>query len=330
MPPTAKKMTITEIAQLASVSTGTVSRALNGRSRISEETRAKIMRIVEQTGFVPDQGAQRLARGTAPLIGVASRGGALRRPYYSYLLDAIQESFVAKGYAVRVLEPGEDTATGGCVGFIVPGLHVDDSHPRILLEQGIPTVLIGQPREGCGCVEVAQHTGILEAMRHLVHLGHQNIVHLTGPPSGQEALLRAAAYRAGLERAGLPYDPEKVVDGNFSDLDAYRAIRRLLERGQSFTGVFAASDEMALGAIRALEDCGLRVPHDVSVIGYDDLPFAKQSVPSLSTVRQPIREIGHAAAMILLQYLDGIPLHTVQIETHLMVRDSTAPIKERQ
>jgi LacI family transcriptional regulator len=322
-----KKMNIAEIARLAGVSTGTVSRALNARGRISEDTREKIMRIVQQTGFVPDQGAQRLARGTTRLIGVASAEGALRRPYYSYLLDAIQETFIARGFAVRVLEPGEDAATDDCVGFIVPGLHVDDSRPRILLEKGIPTVVIGHPREGCGCVEVAQHTGILEAMKHLTSMGHKRIAHLTGSPSGQEAVARHAAYRAGLEAAGIEYDPALVTDGNMSDLDAYRAVRKLLEQGLQFTAVFAASDEMGLGAVRALEDCGLRVPHDVSVVGYDDLPFAKQSVPSLSTVRQPIREIGHAAAKLLIEHLDGKPLSTAQIETHLMVRSSSAQIR---
>jgi LacI family transcriptional regulator len=322
---TSKKITIAEIARLAEVSTGTVSRALNGRARISEDTRAKIMRIVKQTGFVPDQSAQRLARGTAQLIGVASAEGALRRPYYSYLLDSIQETFVAKGFAVRMLEPGEDAATDVCAGFIVPGLHVDDSRPHILLEKGIPTVVIGHPRDGCGCVEVTQHTGILEAMRHLTSLGHTRIAHLTGPPSGQEAIARLAAYRAGLEAGKLKFDPALVADGNFSDLDAYRVTRKMIEQGLQFTAVFAASDEMALGAMRALEDCGRRVPHDVSVVGYDDLPFARQSVPSLSTVRQPIRDIGHAAAQLLIEHLEGKPLNTVQIETHLMVRGSSAP-----
>jgi LacI family transcriptional regulator len=97
-----------------------------------------------------------------------------------------------------------------------------------------------------------------------------------------------------------------------------------------FTAVFAASDEMGLGTIRALEDCGLRVPHDASVVGYDDLPFARQSMPSLSTVRQPIRDIGHAAAKLLIEHLDGRPLSTVQIETHLMVRGSSAQVRGQQ
>ncbi len=323
-----KKMTIAEIARLAGVSTGTVSRALNGRSRVAEETRANVMRIVQQTGFVPDHGAQRLARGTTQMIGVASAEGALRRPYYSYLLDSIQETFVARGYVVRVIDPTEDPATDECLAFIVPGMHVDDSRPRILLEKNIPTVVVGQPFTDCGAVEVVQQTGILEAMKHLTHLGHRKIMHMGGPPSGEEPLVRLQAYRAGLEAANLPYDPELVTDGNFSDLDAYRATRRLLERGVEFTAVFASSDEMALGTIKALEDVGMRVPHDVSVVGYDDLPFSRQVTPSLSTVRQPIRDIGHAAAKILLEFLGGTPLHTVQIQTQLIVRGSSGVVRE--
>ena len=325
----AKKMTIAEVARLAGVSTGTVSRALNGRARIAEETREKIMRIVKQTGFVPDHGAQRLARGATQLIGVAYAEGALRRPYFSYLEDAIQETFVQRGYAVRILDPSDDPVTENCVGFIVPGLHVDDSRPRVLRDLKIPTVVIGEPVKGCACVEVQQATGVLEAIHHLVHLGHRRILHITASPSGQEAIARFAAYQEGLKRAKLEFDHNLVVDGNMNDLDAYRAVRKLLEREVPFSAVFAASDEMALGAIRALQDQGLSVPHDVSVVGFDDLPFAKESTPSLSTVRQPIREIGHLAANVLLEHLDGKPLRSVQVQTRLVVRGSSAQVSSR-
>jgi LacI family transcriptional regulator len=326
----ATKMTINEIARLAGVSTGTVSRVLNNREDVSANTRAAVLDIVKQTGFVPDNAARRLRRGSQQLVGIANVDGALRRPFFSCLQDAIQEAFFQNGYAVRVLDPsGDDPAAQQSVGFIVPGLHVEDSRPKWLRTRRLPFVTIGPPMPNVARVVVQDEHGVLEAMAHLIALGHRQIAHLTGPPFGQDAQRRLSAYRQGLEQAGIAFDERLVRDGNFSDMDSYRAIRGLLEAGQSFTAVVAASDEMALGAIQALADVGLRVPHDVSVIGFDDLPFSKFATPGLTTVRQPIREIGHAASQLLVEQVNGQSPRAIEIETYLVVRHSTAPRRNR-
>jgi LacI family transcriptional regulator len=322
----AKKITISEIAKLAGVSTGTVSRALNGTGRISEETKERIKKIIQKTGFTPDYSAQRLARGTTQLIGLAPASPTLRRPYYSYLLEAVQEAFFERGYMVRVLEPENNHDVASCAGFIVPGLYVDDARPQILRQMGIPTVLIGYPLEGCGAVEIMQQQGIHHAMQHLVGLGHRRIAHVAELFPARERLTRYDAYREALHQAGLEFDPEIVVNGAFGELDAYRGVAQMLRKKLSFSAVFAASDELAAGTIRALEDFGLRVPHDVSVIGFDDLPFARHFSPALTTIRQPIAEIGQHAATILLEHFEGAPLRTVQVQTQLMLRHSSAPV----
>jgi DNA-binding LacI/PurR family transcriptional regulator len=168
-------------------------------------------------------------------------------------------------------------------------------------------------------------------------LGHRRIAHLTGGPIdqtapmyletfGQTAQVRLEAYRMVLEDSGLKFDPELVLDGQFSELGAYRAITRSLEAGLDFTALACASDEMALGAMQALEDRGLRIPEDISVTGFDDLPL--EPVRSrLTTVHQPLRLLGHTAATIMLELLEGKPARGQLLPVRLVVRSSSGPVR---
>lgn len=327
------KITINEIAQLAGVSIGTVSRALNGRSGVSPETRASVLEIVKQTGFVPDVGARRLARGTQQLIGVAPfSDNTPRSPYYAFLLDAIQESLYQRGFVARVLDPNDTAATRECAGFIVPGIHFDDPRIPSLRRRGIPAVVVGHAEdEHVSWVDIDNVGGMQTAVEHLLKLGHRRIAHMTGSPIGQTTEYRLEAYQAALATAGLVFDQNLVLDGGFTDLGGYRAVHQFLHglNELPFTAIAAASDEMAAGAILALQDLGLRVPRDVSVTGFDDLPFARHLTPSLTTVRQPIREVGHHAAALLLDQLEGLTPRSVIVPTELVARASSGPAPER-
>ena len=338
------KLTISEIAQLAGVSIGTVSRALNGRYGVSLETQAAILKIVRDTGFVPNLGAVNLARGSRQLIGIAPFSDHTpRSPYYAYLLDAIQESLYQRGFVARVLEPDSEVNRRNCVGFIVPGVHLDEPRVNALRRAGIPVVIVGQVDGDFAWVEVDNSGGFEAVIKHLLKLGHTRIAHITGTLAAQTAVERYNAYRATLTTAGLEFDASLVLDGGFTDLEAYRAVREFLRKHNAdrprfgahspqgrtelpFTALAAASDEMAMGAIKALQDLGYRVPHDVSVTGFDDLPFAAYVNPPLTTVHQPIRSVGRVAAEMLIEQLEGKPVRQMILPVELVIRNSTTTL----
>ncbi len=339
------KLTITEVAQLAGVSIGTVSRALNDRVGVSLETKNAVLKIVQQTGFVPDVGARRLARGTRQLIGIAPFNyNTLRNPYFAYLLDAIQDSLFERGYVARVIDPSETELVAQCAGFIVPGVHLDNAELRGLRQNGLPVAVIGHVSgEFSGdvpWVNIDNHNGMRAVVEHLLQLGHKKIAHLSGSPIGQTTQYRLDAYRQSLETHGIAFEPSLVLDGGFTEMGAYRALRAEFKKigAQNFhkkiTAIAAASDEMAMGAIHALNDLGYKVPTDFSVTGFDDLPFARYFSPPLTTVRQPIREVGHAVAEMLLAKLEtgknnfvGPNNNQIILPTELIVRASTGPAK---
>jgi LacI family transcriptional regulator len=327
------KLTITEIAQLAGVSIGTVSRALNGRSGVSPQTRAAVMEIVKQTGFVPDVSARRLAKGTRQLVGVAPFSqNTPRSPYHAYLVDAIQERLYQRGFVARVLDPSDPQVIKECSGFIVPGMHLDDPRVTSLERRGVPVTVVGRVEGSVAWVDIDNAGGMSAVIMHLAKLGHERIAHITGSPIGQTTQARLEAYGATLLAANLEFDPQLVMDGAFTDLGAYRAVREMLERSFElpFTAITAASDEMALGAIQAITDLGLQVPRDVSVTGFDDLPSSQLSSPPLTTVRQPIREVGHIAAELLLDQFEGLTPNNVIVPTELIVRASSGPVVDHR
>jgi len=318
------KLTIHEIAYMAGVSIGTVSRVLNNRPGVHESTRTSVLEIVKRVEYVPDAGARKLARGERGLIGIAPfNTHAAHSPYFSILLDSMQEVMVAQGYAARVLEP-KKTDLSRVDGFIVPGIFIDDSRLTLLRERGVVTSVIGRAA-GEVWVSVDNTGGMTRMMQHLMKLGHRRIVHLTGTPTGQESFDRLEAYHNALNAAELPEIPELILEGKFTELGGYRAVRAALEQGLAFSAIASASDEMALGAILALQDAGLRVPYNVSVTGFDGLPYFDFLEPKLTTVRQPIRELGQAAAVRITALLEGQTLENLTLPTDLIIRSSSGP-----
>jgi LacI family transcriptional regulator len=321
------KPTIFEVARVAGVSTGTVSRALNNRAGVNVDTRAKVLEVVEQLGYVPDIGARQLARRSRTVIGITRfTNNSLRNPYYTLLVDLIQEALVDGGYVVRILENDDP---GHCAGVIVPGVHLSDSRPEELRRRKIPFVVISDADniEHDAWVEVDNRYGMRQVVQHLIGLGHRRIAHLTGGPIGQTAQVRLQTYLTALEESGLEHDPQLLLDGQFTELGAYRSVTQALEAGLTFTALACASDEMALGAMQALEDRGLRIPEDVSVTGFDDLPL--EPVRSrLTTVHQPLRLLGHTAATIMLELLEGKPARGQLLPVRLVVRSSSGPVRQ--
>jgi LacI family transcriptional regulator len=323
-----EKLNITEIARRAGVSIATVSRALNGRSRIDPQTRAAILEIVRQTGYIPDAGARRLARGTRQLVGVTPLSVfSLRNPYYAYLLDAVQEGLFNQGFVARVINPDNQSLAETCAGFIVPGIGLDDGQVQSLMSRGFRVAVVGRVDQNVPWVDVDNHQGIGLAVDHLVRLGHTRIAHLTGSPIGLAAQQRLEGYRAALEAHQLPYDPALVYDGGYTEMRSFLTVDAAINKhgGLPFTAIAAFTDEMAMGAIQAIVHNGYQVPRDVSVTGFDDLEYAQFTDPPLTTVRQPIREVGLTIAELFLGTLEGAAATQIVLPTRLVVRASTGP-----
>jgi LacI family transcriptional regulator len=325
------KLTIHDIAKHAGVSTGTVSRALNGRFGVSAATRDRVLGVVSELGYVPDPDARQLAKGSRTVIGITRFSEtSLRNAYYTLLLDLIQEALVGAGYAVRILDT-KDVARPGVAGMIVPGVYLADPRFEELRSHQRPFVVIGEMPPEYTWVEVDNRNGMRQAVTHLLGLGHTRIVHMTGSPIGQTAQLRLETYQNVMTEATLETSDDMILDGRFTQLGAYRAMQRALAQKLEFTAVACASDEMAFGVLAALEDAGLNVPKDISVTGFDDLPLDDdhEHLP-LTTVHQPMRLIGHTAAQLMLEMLEGAAPRGVLLPTNLVTRASTAQVRQPQ
>ncbi len=197
------------------------------------------------------------------------------------------------------------------------------------LAQRLPLVMVG--RGGLNLdvptLTLDQHGGAYRATRHLIDLGHREIVHLCGRMTQEDAVGRLQGYRDAMAGAGLEVRPEWILPGDFLETSAYRAMLGFVELGLPFTAVFAANDQMAFGANLALHRKGLRVPDDVSLVGYDDLPMSAYIVPPLTTIRQPAQQVGEVAALAAHDLMTGKVPQSVDFELRLVLRESTRPLR---
>ncbi|RDI95219.1 LacI family transcriptional regulator [Meiothermus sp. QL-1] len=312
--------TIQDVARLAGVSTGTVSRVLNQRPGVHPRTRERVLEVVKRLGYVPMQAARELA-GKGEVVGILLAPGVRRYiPYFVLLFEHLSEALWQEG--LRLEETPTDPAglpLRAARGYILLGAHDHDPRLEALAQAGVPHVLVGV-YPGSFWVAPDDEAGGYAATRHLLELGHREIAHLTGQPHHQAGRERLRGYRRALEAYGVAYRPELVLDGDFSTLTAYRVLRRAWEGGLRFSALFAASDEMAVGARAALEDLGLRVPQDVSLVGYDDLPEVGEG---LTTIRQDIAQIARIAAGLLREALGGAEPRGVRVPVRLVVRGTT-------
>jgi LacI family transcriptional regulator len=304
------RVTIQDVAVAAGVSTGTVSRVLNERPGVREATRARVLATIARLEYHPDHAARALSR--QPMrVGLSVASGSRRlTPFFMLFLEHLIAELQQDGYRLEEIPCRPD----GLPAHLTDGL----------ILHGAPFVLIGHAA-GVLWVMPDDRDGGLQATRHLLRLGHTEIAHLGGLMSHQAFQDRYQGYLDAHEEAGLPTERTRLLDGDFTALGAYRAVRRALESGVSFSAIFAASDEMAVGAIAALSDVGLSVPLDVSVVGFDDLPEVSAGVPlGLTTVRQDIAALAATAVTLLKEGLRGGPPRGVTLPVQLVVRGTTA------
>jgi LacI family transcriptional regulator len=320
LPNTTARPTIGDVAQVAGVSTGTVSRVLNGRPGVKAATRTAVLEAVSHLKYRPDTAARQLSGSRGKRIGfhVSARSGRFS-PFYMLFMEGLVSGFQEEGYRLEDIPSRPDGLPAHLSdGMVLFGVHDDDARIPYLEKQGVPFVLEGHA-PGRRWARADDYSGGRQATEHLLRLGHTDILHLGGDLSGQAAFDRWRGYKDALAEGG-----ERVpqpIDGGFTVLGAYRALRRALSSGVRFSALFAASDEMAQGAIAALEDSGLSVPQDVSVVGFDDLPEFGEG---LTTVRQDIGKVAATAVTLLKEGLRAEPVRHEVVPVQLVVRGTTA------
>lgn len=329
--------TIYEVAREAGVSTATVSRVINDRRHVRESTRLKVEEAMDRLGYIANRQARGLAGGRSRVIGLLVH--EVGSSYFTQVIRGIDTAVAGIGYDLMLYTSHArveaearhalELATGPVDGVIFV-LAVDPAkYVETLRQRGMPFVMLDHSHElsGTTFVSAANRSGTREALEHLIGLGHRRIGFITGKPGVSSARERLAGYRDALRDADIPYRHELVVTGDFLEERGYQATEQLLKLEQPPTAVFTSADTAAFGAIKAARAAGLHVPDDISIVGFDDIPEASLVMPPLTTVRQPLMEMG-ATAVRLLQRLMDEPAATprrTELETELVVRGSTAP-----
>lgn len=330
---------IKDIARLANVSHSTVSRALRGSPLISAETTEKIRKIAEQSGYRASAAARSLVTQRSHTIGVVVTN--IADPFAAEVVLGIDDAADEQEYSIilansrahpnrelRVVRTFEERRVDG---IIVTSSRVGGTYAEMLEASQVPIVLLNNqhPSEFMHSVMIDNPSASLAAARYLVELGHRRIAYIGDRFGVQSDSERFGGYKEALENAGLPFNPEYVVHGDGRSEGGYEAAAQLLSLKNRPTAVFCYNDMTALGALGAIRAQGLRVPEDISVVGFDDLFVAQVSNPSLTTIRQPMREMGRLAFSTLLKLLAGAEVQSShKLRGELIVRQSTAPPKE--
>jgi len=334
-----KRSTMAQIAQEAGVSTTTVSKVLNQLPGVGTQTRVRIQQIIERHDYVQNYAARNLRKGQSGLIDLVLM--RLEGGYDLGIMHGIQDALAESGHRLVVFTTNEnearerlwlrrlpDQATDGVL-LLLPYEQIGIAHE--LMEQDIPFVAIGDRNETKTAtfptIGSTIWLGGYTAVEYLISLGHRRIGMITGPLHLMTSRARLAGYREALERAGIPVDPALICEGTYLLGDGVEQTNVLLDLPDPPTAIFAGNDAQATGVYQALYQRNIHIPDFMSVIGFDDVMYTAQMSPPLTTVRQPLAEMGKMAANMLLRLIAGQQLESnhVELSTSLIVRESCAP-----
>ncbi|HEY1012155.1 MAG TPA: substrate-binding domain-containing protein [Herpetosiphonaceae bacterium] len=326
-----KRLTIRDIARTAGVSPSTVSRVLNSTIAVNEEKRAAVLAAIAELDYRPSTVAQGLARGKSTAIGVLTQD--IASPFYGEILRGIEVGLRGSHYHAVIANGNwrleDETEALGMLrsrqtdAIIVLGGLLPDAQLRRVAEQ-TPLVAVGRTIEGLEhhCLRVDDFAGGYMATRYLIELGHRQIAHVSGVAFHQDSTARQRGYQRALEEAGIAFDPALVVEGSYTEQSGLMAAETLLLRASRFTAIFAANDQMAYGLRLGFFRRGIRVPEDVSIVGFDNLAGSAYVTPPLTTIRLPNEDMGVAAAKAVLRLIDGCDLDLPQFGPELVIRES--------
>ena len=326
--------TLQKVAETAGVSISTASRVMNNAPHVSHAKRAAVQAAAARLGFVVNGVAKALVAGRTRTVGLLAQH--FESPFYALALRGVEETLSRAGYGLIVASGHWDRREEEqCVhqlrtrqvdGLIVLDGSLDDGYLTRLAAE-LPVVVTGRDLHAPGlhALHSNDHAGAFAATRFLLDLGHTRIAHIAGDPSHPDAHQRERGYRDALASVGVAPDPSLIAAGNYHEDSGARVTEALLARGVDFSAVFAANDQMAAGATVALHRRGLRVPEDVSIVGFDDLLATRHSAPPRTTVNLSINELGRRAAAAMLDLLADRRPTVAAPEPELIVRASTSP-----
>lgn len=321
--------TIMDVARESGVSYSTVSRVLNGFEFVKEDTRERVLEAAKKLGYIANLQARSLAGGRSNIIGLLVPG--LNNDYLGEIISGIDEELAKANFNLMLYtthrQQGKEAIyahaianglTDGLI-LIVPlaGSYLDG-----LREQNFPYVLVDQYEPQSAVVDTTNWQGAYDATRYLIELGHRRIGFVTGIMDLTSAVERLEGFKAALRDSNLPYQPELVIEGDFFYQGGYQAAKKLIPKRP--TAIFASNDLSAFGIMDAIREAGLEIPDDISIIGFDDIPQASMIHPKLTTIRQPLDQIGRVAVQLLLEQLqhpERAP-RRVTLATRLVIRDS--------
>jgi len=332
--PAASAVTIEMVAGAAGVSPSTVSRILNGTAQVSEAKKIAVEHAIARLRFVPNPAARLLANGRSMTIGVIAQ--SIDSPFYGEGLRGIEDVLSDSKFAVlftsghwkaeqerRCVEQLQSRRVDGLI-FLTSCLSSDELR-RLSVE--VPLVVTGRrlKADRLYCLEFDNRGGARLATEHLLAMGHRRIAFIAGLSGHADAGQRLRGYRDALEGAGIDFDPRLVESGKYREAGGEAAVKQLLDAGVAFTAIFAANDQSAYGACLALYRRGMRVPQDISVVGFDDLLASAYTVPPLTSVHQAIYETGRAAAQAIVDLLESRQPSTTVPLPKLVIRESARP-----
>lgn len=307
--------TIKHVSEHAGVSQATVSRVINGTSRVSHSKKLKVEQAIKELGYRPNSIAQALASSRSGSIGIVvpELGG----PFFSGILHSIEENLRRFGYHAVVTagsnsEQGQKESVEFLLGRRVDALilhaqQLTDDYLISLENQGIPVVLVNRfiPEMASSCIGIDNEVGGSLATQYLLQMGHTSIACITGPLDKSDARGRLQGYRRALEEAGVDYDESLVSEAGFTEESGASAMQKLLKRKCQFSAVFASNDHMAFGAFEVLKREGVSVPNDISLVGFDNILFARYLTPGLTSIDFPIEQMSIEAVQLTMQKLNN-------------------------
>lgn len=330
------RVTLADVAAEAGVSLATISKVLNGRPDVAPPTRARVEQLLAHHGYQRRNGS---TSTKAELLELVFH--ELDRIWSMELIDGVEKVAHDNGLSLVLTVTGDRHSPGSewlegvlrrrPAGVVLVFSDLPPDLRERLRSRAIPFVIVdpaGDPSPDVPSVGSANWSGGLAATRHLIELGHRRIAAITGPADMMCSLARLDGYRSAMNSAGLPVESEWVRFGTFHVEGGHREAMHLLDRSDRPTAIFAGSDLQALGTLEAARSLGLSVPHDLSIVGYDDIPLSRWVSPRLTTVHQPLRQMGVEAAKLVLAARTDDPSASsprIDLATSLVVRDSTAP-----
>jgi LacI family transcriptional regulator len=333
-------LTLEDIARISGVSRSTVSRVVNGDANVGADTRQKVMEVIQQNDFHPNLAARRLAAGRTNVLGLVIPAGVatiFTDPYFPQPIQGVSAACNAQDHSVMLwlAEPDYERRMAGKIlnsgmvdGVIVSSMLMNDPIVRALFDSRMPFILIGRhPGLDVNYLDMDNLQGGTQATLHLLRLSRKRVATVTGPQNMVPGFDRYQGYLSALSERNIPFQPELVAEGDFTEAGGYMAMRQLLPANPD--AVFTASDMMAQGAIRAIREAGLRVPDDIAVVGYDDIPSAGLFDPPLTTIRQPVQKLGALAVETLvdiIQHPNGSP-RRILLSPELIIRQSCGAVK---